>query len=177
MILNYKGIFPNIKESSFIAHSSDVIGRVTLSEDVSVWYGTVIRGDVEEVIIGQRTNVQDNVTIHVAKGFKTTIGCDVTIGHNAIVHACTIGDRVLIGMGAIILDGAVIEDDVIIGAGALIPPGKLIKTKSLVVGSPGKVVRTLRDDELLGLLDSSSKYVKEASEHKKIKLRLLEGEK
>ena len=177
MILNYKEIFPNIKESSFIAHSSDIIGRVRLAEDVSVWYGAVIRGDVEEIIIGERTNIQDNVTIHVATGFKTTIGSDVTIGHNAIVHACTIGNRVLIGMGAIILDGAVIEDDVIIGAGALIPPGKLIKTKSLVVGSPGKVIRNLNDNDLQGLLDSSSKYVKEASEHKKIKLRLLEGKK
>ncbi|MCH4888307.1 gamma carbonic anhydrase family protein [Acidaminobacter sp. JC074] len=167
MIIKYENYLPEIHESCFVAESSSVIGKVTLGEDSSIWYGAVLRGDVENIKIGQRTNVQDNVTIHVAKGFKTTIGDDVTIGHNAIVHGCTVGNRVLIGMGAIVLDGAIIEDDVIIGAGALIPPGKVITSKSLVVGSPGKVVKTLGDEAIQGLLDSAKGYVKEANSHKK----------
>jgi carbonic anhydrase/acetyltransferase-like protein (isoleucine patch superfamily) len=167
MIYEYEGIKPTIDNSCFIAPSCDIIGKVTLGASASVWYGAVLRGDVESITIGERTNVQDNVTIHVANGFKTSIGNDVTIGHNAVVHGCTIGNRVLIGMGAIVLDGAIIEDDVIIGAGALIPPGKHIPSKSLVVGSPGKVVRSLDDNTLQGLLKSADIYVTEASLHKK----------
>lgn len=166
MIIKYDGEKPQISESCFIAHSSDVIGKVTLGDETSVWYGAVLRGDVESITIGERTNVQDNVTIHVASGHPTQIGDDVTIGHNAVVHGCTIGNRVLIGMGAIVLDGAIIEDDVIIGAGALIPPGKLIPSKSLVVGSPGKVVRSLDEQTLEGLLKSANIYVNEANMHK-----------
>ena len=169
MIIKYNNISPKIDETCFIAHSSDVIGKVEIGKESSVWYGAVLRGDMEPIVIGDRSNVQDNVTVHVANGMKTIIGDDVTIGHNAIVHGCTIGNRVLIGMGAIVLDGAVIEDDVIIGAGALIPPGKTIPSKSLVVGSPGKIVRVLKDEELQGLLESANIYVKEASLHKEIK--------
>lgn len=169
MILKYEGHEPKFNEENFIADSSSVIGKVTLGTDASVWYGAVIRGDVNTITIGDRTNVQDNVTIHVAKNFPTTIGHDVTIGHNAIVHGCTVGNRVLIGMGAIVLDGAVIEDDVIIGAGALITPGTHIPSNSLVVGSPGRVVKTLNDDAIQGLLESSEIYVNEAKSHKKIK--------
>ena len=168
MIIKYEDQLPTIDESCFVAESSSVIGKVSLGESSSVWYGTVLRGDVNTITIGQRTNVQDNATVHVANGFPTTIGDDVTIGHNAIVHGCTVGNRVLIGMGAIVLDGAIIEDDVIIGAGALIPPGKVIPSKSLVVGSPGKVVRTLNDEALESLLESAKIYVKEASKHKNI---------
>ncbi|MBN2796683.1 MAG: gamma carbonic anhydrase family protein [Clostridia bacterium] len=167
MILSYRSHEPKIHDSCFVAPSSDIIGKVTMKEDASIWYGAVIRGDVATIEIGERTNVQDNVTIHVANGYPTLIGNDVTIGHNAVVHGCTIGNRVLIGMGAIVLDGAVIEDDVIIGAGALIPPGKVIPSKSLVVGSPGKVVRNLDEEALEGLLKSANIYVTEASLHKK----------
>lgn len=167
MIYKYQGESPSIAQSCFIAPSADIIGRVTLKEDASVWYGAVIRADVATIKIGERTNVQDNVTIHVSKGYNTSIGDDVTIGHNAIVHACTVGNRVLIGMGAIILDGAVIEDDVIIGAGALIAPGKTIPSNSLVVGSPGKVVRSIDAKTIEGLLNSANVYVTEASLHKK----------
>lgn len=169
MIIKYDGIEPKIHDNCFLAHSSDLIGKIVLGDKSSVWYGAVIRGDIETITIGARTNVQDNVTIHVAKGHPTLIGDDVTIGHNAVVHGCTIGSRVLIGMGAIILDGAIIEDDVIIGAGALIPPGKRISSKSLVVGSPGKVVRQLNEEALQGLLTSAESYVHEAYMHKNIK--------
>ncbi|MBI9014530.1 MAG: gamma carbonic anhydrase family protein [Clostridiales bacterium] len=168
MILNYENNKPNIDKDCFIAETSTVIGKVTLGSESSVWYGAVLRGDVNAITIGDRTNVQDNATVHVASKFPTTIGDDVTIGHNAIVHGCTIGNRVLVGMGAIVLDGAIVEDDVIIGAGALIPPGKVIPSKSLVVGSPGKVVKTINEEAVEGLLESASIYVKEASLHKKI---------
>jgi len=168
MILDYENHKPNINDSCFIAETSTVIGKVILGCDSSVWYGTVLRGDVNTITIGERTNVQDNATVHVASNFPTTIGNDVTIGHNAIVHGCTIGDRVLIGMGAIVLDGAVIEDDVIIGAGALIPPGKVIPSNSLVVGSPGKIVKTINEEAIEGLLESANSYVKQASLHKKL---------
>ena len=169
MIIKYDNQTPSIHTSCFVAESSSVIGKVTIGESSSIWYGTVLRGDVNTIDIGERTNIQDNATVHVAGGFPTKIGDDVTIGHNAIVHGCTIGDRVLIGMGAIVLDGAIIENDVIIGAGALIPPGKVILSKSLVVGSPGKVVKTLNEEAIQGLLESSAIYVKEASLHKQIK--------
>lgn len=166
MIYPYKEFTPFIHETCFIAPSADVIGQVTLGQSSSVWYGAVLRGDIAIIKIGERSNVQDNVTIHVASNFDTTIGDDVTIGHNAVVHGCTIGNRVLIGMGAIVLDGAVIEDDVIIGAGALIPPGKVIPSKSLVVGSPGKIIRSIDDETIKGLLSSANIYVTEASLHK-----------
>lgn len=167
MIIQYENIEPNITEGCFIAPSADVIGKVTIGKDSSVWYGAVLRGDVESITIGERSNIQDNVTVHVAHGQKTVIGDDVTVGHNAIVHGCTIGNRVLVGMGAIVLDGAIIEDDVIIGAGALIPPGKVIPSKSLVVGSPGKIVRSLDDQTLESLKNSANIYVTEASLHNK----------
>lgn len=169
MIVTYENHKPRVDVSCFIAPSADVMGQVSLGQDVSVWYGAVLRGDVEPIEIGARTNIQDNATVHISKGYKTTIGEDVTIGHNAIVHGATLGNRVLIGMGAIVLDGAIIEDDVIIGAGALIPPGKTIPSKSLVVGSPGKIIRTLDEEALQSLLDSSKNYVEEAQRHKKIK--------
>lgn len=167
MIIQYENINPTIEEGCFIAPSADVIGKVSIGKESSVWYGAVLRGDVEAITIGERSNIQDNVTVHVANGHQTIIGDDVTVGHNAVVHGCTIGNRVLIGMGAIVLDGAIIEDDVIIGAGALIPPGKVIPSKSLVVGSPGKIVRSLDDQTLQSLIKSANIYVTEASLHKK----------
>ena len=167
MIIKYEEISPKIAEGCFIAPSSDIIGKVTIGESSSVWYGAVLRGDVASITIGDRTNIQDNVTVHVANGHPTVLGDDVTVGHNAVVHGCTIGNRVLIGMGAIVLDGAIIEDDVIIGAGALIPPGKTIPSKSLVVGSPGKIVRSLDDQTLQSLISSANIYVTEASLHKR----------
>jgi len=169
MILSYEAYTPHVDPTCFIAHSSDLIGQVTLGQDSSVWYGTVLRGDVEPIQIGARTNIQDNATIHVSHGYKTTIGDDVTIGHNAIVHGATVGNRVLIGMGAIVLDGAIIEDDVMIGAGALVPPGKVIPSGSLVVGSPGKIIKQLDENGLKSLLTSSEGYVQEARRHKNIK--------
>jgi len=152
-------ISPVISASSFVAETATVIGRVELEDESNIWYGAVLRGDVNTIKIGKRTNIQDNAVVHVADGFATTIGDDVTVGHTAIVHGSTIGNNVLIGMGSIVLDGATIEDNVIIGAGALIPPGKTIPAGSLVVGSPGKVVRALSEAEIESLKHSAEKYV------------------
>lgn len=166
MLIPFKGALPTANETNFIAQSAQVIGTVTIAEDVNIWFGAVIRSDVATVSIGSRTNVQDNAVVHVSTGYPTQIGEDVTIGHGAIVHGCTVGNRVLIGMGSIVLDGAVIGDDTMIGAGSLIPPGKVIPPKSLVMGSPGKVIRSLSEDEIADLKASAERYVSYAKEYK-----------
>lgn len=143
-----------------------VIGQVTLHDDVSVWPGTVIRGDVESIEIGAGTNVQDGAVLHVshagdfsASGHPLRIGKGVTIGHRAVVHACTIGNYSLIGIGAILLDDVIVEDYVMIGAGALVPPGKTLASGYLYVGSPAKPIRELTQDERQFLEYSSRHYV------------------
>jgi carbonic anhydrase/acetyltransferase-like protein (isoleucine patch superfamily) len=166
VITNYLVHHPIVPTSAFVAENASLVGKVTLGEDVNVWYGAVIRGDVNSVTIGGRTNVQDNVTIHVADQFACIIGEGVTIGHGAIVHACTIEENVLIGMGSIILDGAHVEKNVIIGAGALVPPGKRIPAGSLVVGSPAKIVRQLTEEEIAALIHSAEKYVSLSKSYK-----------
>ncbi|MBS3994295.1 MAG: gamma carbonic anhydrase family protein [Alkaliphilus sp.] len=166
MILAYQDHRPKIHDSCFIAENATVIGKVSIGENSSVWYGTVLRGDVSYIEIGENSNIQDNTVIHLNKDLPTLIGDNVTVGHGAIIHACTIKDNVLIGMGAIILDGAVIESNVIIGAGSLVPPGKLIKSNSLVVGTPAKVIRELTVSECEGIKKSAENYVKIANNHK-----------
>lgn len=159
MIRVFQGIEPNLADSSRVAESADVIGNVSLAEGANIWYGAVLRGDGDTITIGKNTNIQDNAVVHVDIGIPTVIGDDVTVGHGAIVHGCTVSNNVLIGMGSIVLDGAIIEENVIIGAGALIPPGKVIPAGSLVVGSPGKVVRALSDDEIKNIKKSAQHYV------------------
>jgi carbonic anhydrase/acetyltransferase-like protein (isoleucine patch superfamily) len=150
---------PNIHDSCFIAPSADVIGRVTMHEMSSVWYNATLRGDINEIVIGPRSNVQDNAVIHLADDFGCHIGELVTVGHSAILHACTVKDEVLVGMGAIILDGAVIGERSIIGAGALVTGHTMIPPGSLVLGSPGNVVKTLSLDEQVKIKDWALKYV------------------
>ena len=144
MIKSYQGHDPQLHETVYIAHGAWVIGRVAMGEDSSVFYNTVIRGDVSTITIGERTNIQDNSTLHVNKKDPLTIGSDVTVGHNGIVHGCTVKDRVMIGMGAIILDRAVIESDCFVAAGSLVAPGKTFPPGSMIMGSPAKAVRLLR---------------------------------
>lgn len=163
-----KGYSPDIDPSCFIAESAEIIGQVVVEHGANIWYNTVVRGDVEPIKIGANTNIQDLCMIHTSGGHPTSIGQDVTIGHRAIVHGCTIEDNVLVGMGAIILDGAHIESDVIIGAGSLIPPRKRIPSKTLVMGSPAKVVRALSEEEIDSIKRSAKGYV-ELSEHYKSK--------
>ena len=159
-IESFAGISPTIHRSAFVAASADVIGRVTLGEESSVWYQATLRGDINEIVIGPRSNVQDNAVIHLSDDHGCHVGELVTVGHSAILHACTVKDEVLIGMGAIVLDGSVIGERSIIGAGALVTGGTIIPPGSLVLGSPAKVVRTLPLDEQAKVKTWAEKYVK-----------------
>lgn len=166
-IRSYQGISPTIHHRVYIDQAAVVIGDVVIGEDSSVWPMTVIRGDVEKIRIGERTNLQDGCILHVThdgdyspNGFPLTIGDDVTAGHRATLHACTIGDLCLIGMSATIMDGAVVEDRVIVGAGSLVPPGKRLESGYLYVGSPARKARSLSDEELNFLGYSARHYVK-----------------
>jgi carbonic anhydrase/acetyltransferase-like protein (isoleucine patch superfamily) len=158
-IESYEKIWPKIDQSAFVAASADVIGRVTIEEEASIWYQATLRGDINEIVVGPRSNVQDNAVLHLADDFGCYLGELVTIGHSAVVHACTVKDEVLVGMGAIILDGAVIGERSIIGAGALVTSGTVIPPGSLVLGSPGKVVRKLDAKEQAGVRYWAEKYV------------------
>lgn len=158
-------IHQNIPGAAFIAPNATVIGRVTAGPDIGIWYGAVVRADKDEIIIGARSNVQDNCVVHTSDGHPVRIGDDVSVGHGAILHGCTISDRVLVGMGAIVLNGSVIGEESIIGAGALVSEGKEIPPRSLVLGVPGKVIRQISDEELAGILKNASSYVDLAREH------------
>ena len=151
---------PVIHDSCYIAPSADVIGRVTMHELSSVWFNATLRGDINEIVIGPRSNVQDNAVIHLADDYGCYIGELVTVGHSAILHACTVKDEVLIGMGAIVLDGAVIGERSIVGAGALVTGGTIIPPGSLVLGSPAKVVKTLSLEEQAKIKNWAEKYVR-----------------
>ena len=165
MIFPFNNIEPQIPDSCFIAPSADIVGDVVIGENSSVWFQTVIRGDVNFIRIGNRTNVQDGAVLHVTrdkppmKGAPLLIGDDVTIGHRVTLHGCTIKNRILIGMGATILDGAVIDDDSIVAAGALVTKDKVFPPKSLIQGSPAKAVRELTADEIAFLKISAANYV------------------
>jgi carbonic anhydrase/acetyltransferase-like protein (isoleucine patch superfamily) len=150
---------PSIHPTAFVAPGADIVGDVTLSEESSVWFQTVLRGDINRIVIGPRSNVQDGSVVHLADDYGVFVGELVTVGHKAILHACTVADEVLVGMGAIILDGAEIGARSIIGAGALITGGKKIPPGSLVLGSPAKVVRALSIDEQAGIKVWAEKYV------------------
>lgn len=143
----------------FVAPGAQLIGRVELKEDANVWFNCVLRGDNEWITIGERTNIQDNSVLHTDMGFPLTIGADCTIGHNVILHGCTIGHTTLIGMGATILNGAKIGNNCLVGANALVTEGKEFPDNSLIVGSPAKVVRTLDDDSRTKFLESAHHYV------------------
>jgi len=151
---------PVLAEHCWIAPDASVIGQVRLEEDASVWFGAVLRGDNEPIIVGERSNIQDLALIHTDPGFPVTIGAGCTIGHRAILHGCTIGSNTLIGMGATLLNGATVGRNCIIGAGALIAEGKTIADNSLVVGMPGKVIRTLEGDALAMLDHAAEVYVR-----------------
>lgn len=146
--------------TAFIDQSAQVIGDVEIGEQSSVWMNVVLRGDVHWIRMGRRSNVQDGTIVHVMNGtHPTTIGDDVTIGHAAVVHGCTLHDRVLVGMGAIILNGAEVGEDSIVAAGTLLPEGMKVPPRSLVMGSPGKVRRTLTGEDVASILEFASRYV------------------
>ena len=168
MIEKFKDFEPKIAKDVFIANSADIIGDVEIGEDSSIWHGVVIRGDVHFIRIGKRTSIQDLSMIHVTHykkerkigdGYPTIIGDDVTVGHRVMLHGCTIEDACLIGMSATILDGAVIGKESIVGAGALVTKNKVFPPRSLILGSPAKVVRSLTDEEVAELYASAKRYV------------------
>ena len=168
----YNETNPIIGNSVYLDPFSSVIGAVELADDVSIWPMCVLRGDVNAIKVGKRTNIQDGSVLHVARkgeatvnGYSLIIGEDVTVGHKAMLHACQIGDRVLIGMGAIVLDNVSIDDDVMLGAGSLVPPNKHLKSGYLYMGSPAKAVRELTADELAFLKRSAMHYVKLKNEY------------
>jgi gamma-carbonic anhydrase len=161
MIRVFQGITPIIPPSCFIEDTAVIIGDVVLGEDSSVWFHAVIRGDVHSIRIGDRTNVQDLCMLHVTHDtHPLSIGHEVTVGHSVVLHGCTIKDRVLVGMGAIIMDGVQLGEDSVVGAGALITEGTIVPPKSLVLGSPAKVKRTVTDQELAWIKASADNYVK-----------------
>ncbi|HXT68340.1 MAG TPA: gamma carbonic anhydrase family protein [Vicinamibacterales bacterium] len=161
MLRPYKGRLPVIDPSAYVDASAQVIGDVEIGPDSSVWMNVVCRGDVNHIRIGRRSNVQDGTVVHVMHDtHPTVIGNDVTIGHGAIVHGCTIEDRVLIGMGAIVLNGARVGSDSIVAAGSLVPEGAVIPPRSLAMGSPAKVRRPLSDEEVASILEYSANYVR-----------------
>ncbi len=171
-IRKFKGKKPQLGNRVFIDDSAIVIGDVSLDDDVSIWPTAVVRGDVESIRIGAETNVQDGSVLHVShagdyspQGYPLTIGKGVTIGHKAVVHACTVGDFCLVGIGAIIMDGAVLEDYVMLGAGALVPPGKKLESGYLYVGTPAKQARPLSTEEKNFLEYSAGHYVQLKNEH------------
>jgi len=167
MTIPYKGWTPKLDKNAWIAEGATVIGRTEMGEDSAVWFGCVVRGDVHYIKIGARSNIQDLSMVHVthhkkedmSDGHPTIIGDDVTIGHRVMLHGCTIEDACLIGMSATILDGAVIGKESIVGAGSLVTKNKKFPPRSLIIGSPAKVVRELTDDEVAELYASARRYV------------------
>lgn len=163
----HKGISPSLGERVYVDPAATVIGNVTLGDDVSVWPGAVIRGDMHSIRIGNRSNVQDNAVLHITHasdfnpgGFPLTIGDDVIIGHGAILHGCTVNNYVLVGNGAIVNDGVVVEEEVIIGSGCVVPPGKTLEGGYLYVGAPARQARALSDKEKQFFRYSPTNYVK-----------------
>jgi carbonic anhydrase/acetyltransferase-like protein (isoleucine patch superfamily) len=178
MILTHHLTTPRIHETAFVAPSADIIGEVEVGAESSVWFQVVIRGDVNSITIGSRTNIQDHAMLHVSrpniglpgkeKGSPLKIGNECTIAHRVTLHGCTIGNRVLVGMGAIIMDDAVIGDDCIIGAGALVTQGTVVPSGSLVMGVPAKVARPLKPAELTFLPKSAANYVGDSRQYMSI---------
>ena len=168
MIKKFRGKSSIIPDSCYISESVDLIGDVTLGENVSLWFGTVVRGDMHFITIGNRSNIQDNSVVHVTTDISPTrIGEEVTVGHNAIIHGATIEDRCLIGMGSIIMDDVVVGEGSIVGAGAVVPSNMIIPPRSLVVGLPAKIVRQTTDEELEMIIERAQHYIDFSAEYKK----------
>ncbi len=162
----YGGVAPRVHESVFLAPTATVIGRVEIGEASSVWFHTVIRGDIHFIRIGSGTNVQDHCTLHVTTEHPVTVGDRVTIGHGVVAHGCTIGDDCLIGIGSVVLDGAVIGEGSVVGAGAVVAPGTVVPPGSLVLGVPGRVARALGPETREGIRATAARYVEYARSYR-----------
>lgn len=162
----YAGAAPRLHESVWVAPGAVVVGDVEIGEDSSVFYGAVLRGDVERIRIGARTNIQDQATLHVSAGrFPTTLGDEITIGHRAVVHGCEIRDGALIGIGAIVLDGAVVGEGALVAAGAVVTPGTVVAPRTLVIGTPARPLRELTAVEIAEQRERTLRYVETARDH------------
>ena len=161
------GLTPSVPESAWIADSAQVLGDVVLGEDASVWFGSVVRGDTDKITIGAGTNIQDLSVLHADRGVPLVIGANVTVGHQVMLHGCTIGDESLIGIGAVVLNGAKIGKNCLVGAGSLVTEGKEFPDGSMILGSPAKVVKQLSPEQIEGLRRSAQHYVENAHRFKK----------
>ncbi len=161
------GISPQVAESCFVAPNAALIGKVILDPGASIWFGAVLRGDNEPIHIGEGSNVQDQAVLHTDPGFPLRVGMNVTIGHLAMLHGCIIEDNALVGIGAVVLNGARIGESSLVGAGALVTEGKVIPPRSLAVGSPARVIRTLSDEQVQGLKLNSAYYVQNGQRYVK----------
>ena len=172
VLIALNGLRPEVAPDAYVQESAQLIGDVSIGAASSVWFCVVLRGDVNFIRVGARTSIQDGSVVHVSsRGLPTLIGDDVTVGHQALLHACTIGDRVLVGSGAIVLDGAEVPSDCLIGAGSLIVPGSRFQSGRLILGAPAKAVRELSSEEIASLTTSAAKYVTLAAEYKKAGIR------
>lgn len=166
-ILPFKGVSPTVHPDAFVAATAAVIGDVVIGAGSSIWFGCSVRGDVHEIRIGERTNVQDGSVVHVTRGkFGCYIGSDITIGHGAIIHACVLEDGSFVGMGATVMDGAVVESQAMVAAGALVTPGKRVKRGELWAGSPARFLRRLTPEELAGFPVQAAHYAELAREYR-----------
>ena len=159
MIYQFENRVPVFPDEYYVAESADVIGDVWLGEQSSIWFGCVLRGDIEPIVIGERSNIQDNSVAHTSRGLPVMLGNDVTVGHKVTLHGCKVGNNCLIGMGAILLDGCEIGDNCMVGAGSLVGPGRKIPEGSLAVGSPAKVIRSLKADDVAKIRGYAERYV------------------
>lgn len=160
MILDYRGIAPQIAADAFVAPTATIIGDVEIGAECGVWFGVILRGDVNRIRIGARTNLQDGTIVHVTRALHPTIvGSNVTIGHGVKLHGCVIGDGSLVGIGTIVLDGVQIGEGSLVAAGSLVAPGTVIPPRSLVLGNPAKIKRPLRDEEVAGFAELAARYV------------------
>ena len=165
MIQKYKEYLPEIDDTCYIAPGGMVIGRVSIGRNSSVWHNAVLRGDIDKITVGENSNIQDGAVLHCVSNVETRVGDNVTVGHGAILHSCAVGDCSLIGMGSIILDGAVIGRNCLIGAGAVVTPNTEIPDGSMVLGSPAKVRRQLTEEEILHIKRNAEEYVRLAKEY------------
>ena len=167
MVMEFEGVTPKIDENTYISESVDIIGKVEILENANIWFGTRLRGDMNNIVIGRNTNIQENSVVHVDSKSPCIIGNNVTIGHGAIIHGCNIADNVLVGMGSIILNNAKIGNNTIIGAGSLITQGKEFPEGVLILGNPAKVVRKLTQAEIESIQCSADNYVRLSKKCKK----------
>ena len=165
-IYQLENFVPSVHPSAWVAGNAQVMGAVTLEEDVSIWFGVVIRGDTATISVGKGSNIQDNSVMHADEGKPLTVGENVTVGHQVMLHGCTIGDNSLIGIGAIVLNGAKIGKNSLVGAGSLVTEGKEFPDGSMIMGTPAKVVRQLTDEQIEGLKKSAEHYVENAARYK-----------